>query len=82
VARWDFKIIPCHFDSPIEVGPHQFRQAFAFLEKQPFIGLSSFGSGNQPLPREDFILRELEESLTKMGIAKPPRAKFKVNKTG
>jgi len=23
------QIIPCHFDSPIEVGPHQFRQAFA-----------------------------------------------------
>ena len=77
VAKWDFqRIIPCHFDSPIEVGSHQFRQAFAFLEKQPFIGLSSFGSGNQPLPREDFeFLRELEQSLTKMGIAKPPKGK-------
>jgi len=80
VARWDFQqIIPCHFDSPIEVGPHQFRQTFAFLEKQPFIGLSSFGGGNQPLRGFQF-LRELEESLTKMGIAKPPRAKFKVNR--
>jgi len=64
----------CHFDSPIEVGPHQFRQAFAFLEKQPFIGLSSFGRKSAPA-REDFNFRELEESLTKMGIAKPPKGK-------
>jgi len=77
VAKWDFqRIVPCHFDSPIEAGPRQFRQAFAFLEKQPLIGVSSFVRENQPLPKEDFeFLRELEESLTKMGIAKPPKEK-------
>lgn len=77
VVKWDFqRIIPCHFDSPIEAGPLGFRQAFAFLEKQHFIGLSSFGTGNQLLPQEDFeFIRELEESLTKMGIAKPPKDK-------
>jgi hypothetical protein len=77
VARWDFqRIIPCHFDSPIQASSYSFRQAFAFLEKQPFIGLSSFPSGNPPLPQEDFeFLRELEQSLTKMGIAKPPKDK-------
>lgn len=77
VARWDFqRIVPCHFDSPIQVGPRQFRQAFAFLEKQPLIGLSSLERENQHLPQEDFeFIREIEESLTKMGIAKPPREK-------
>jgi hypothetical protein len=74
VASWDFqRIVPCHFDSPIQAGPRQFRQAFAFLEKQPSIAVSSFASGCQPLPQEDFkFLRELEESLTKRGITTPP----------
>ena len=73
VAKWDFQqIIPCHFDSPIEATPYQFRQAFAFLE-QPLTGISSLGR-NQPLPKEDFgFLRKLEESLTKIGITKPPQ---------
>lgn len=77
VAKWDFqRIVPCHFDSPIEAGPRQFRQAFAFLEKQPLTGLSSFGRENQLLPQEDFaFLRELEQSLIEMGIAKPAKDK-------
>ena len=76
VAKWDFqRIIPCHLDSPIEANPRQFRQAFAFLDKQDFIG-GSFGRGDQSLPQEDFeFIKELEESLTKMGIAKPPHEK-------
>jgi len=74
VAKWDFqRIVPCHFDSPIEAGPRQFRQAFAFLDKQPSMG-DSFGSGSQPLPQEDFgFLTELEKSLIKMGIAQAPK---------
>lgn len=77
VALWDFqRIIPCHFDSPIEASPRQFRQAFTFLE-QPNIGVSSLGSGSQPLPQEDFgFIRELEENLLKIGIAQPPREKL------
>jgi hypothetical protein len=74
VATWNFqRIVPCHFDSPIVANPRQFRQAFAFLENQPFLGEDLKGSGNQPLPEEDFeFLRELEEKLNKTGIT-PPR---------
>ena len=64
-----------HLDSPIEANPRQFRQAFTFLDKQDFIGGSS-GRGDQSLPQEDFeFIKELEESLTKMGIAKQPHEK-------
>lgn len=69
VASWDFqRIIPCHFDSPIQANPHQFRQAFSFLEQQ--------SSLNQPLPEVDFeLLQELEVSLTKRGITPPAQEK-------
>ena len=75
VAKWYFhRIIPCHFDAPIEVGPHQFRQAFTFLEKKPSIDENSSGSGSQPLPEEDLkFIRELEENLTKRGITSPAK---------
>jgi len=71
VALWDFqRIVPCHFDSPVEAGPRQFRQAFAFLEHR------LFESENQPLPEEDFeFLRELEEELIRRGIASPAKEK-------
>lgn len=77
VAKWDFqRIIPCHFDSPIEANSRQFRQAFAFLEKKPFIGESVLGNGSQYLPEEDFgFLKELEEGLNKRGITPPPKEK-------
>lgn len=70
VASWDFRqIIPCHFDSPIEAGPRQFRQAFAFLEKKPFVSESLFRSESQFLPEKDLeFLRELEEGLNRRGI--------------
>ena len=66
VASWDFqRIIPCHFDAPLNVSPAQFRQAFAFLEKRSI--------EVAPLPPEDFeFLEELEESLNRRGIT-PPR---------
>ncbi|MGF1495871.1 MAG: DUF4336 domain-containing protein [Elainellaceae cyanobacterium] len=70
VARWDIqRIIPCHLDAPIQADSQAFRQAFAFLEKQP--------QGNpQPLPDEDFeLLRELEVSLNKRGITPPAKDK-------
>ncbi len=75
VALWGFqRIIPCHCDSPIEVGSHQFRQAFAFLENKPFV--SQDVSGSQPLPEEDFeFVKELEKELIKRGIASPPKEK-------
>jgi hypothetical protein len=77
VATWDFqRIVPCHFDSPIEANPRQFRQAFAFLEKQPSVGEGVLGNGSQSLPEDDFnFLRELEEGLNKRGITPPPKEK-------
>lgn len=71
VALWDFqRIVPCHFDSPVEAGPRQFRQAFAFLENR------LFEDGNQLLPEEDFeFLRELEEELIRRGIASSAKEK-------
>ncbi len=77
VASWDFhRIVPCHFDSPIEAGPQQFRQAFSFLEKQPAVNCSLFKSSNYPLPEEDFkLLRVLDKGLNKFGIVPPAKDK-------
>jgi Domain of unknown function (DUF4336) len=77
VAKWHFvRIIPCHFDAPIEAGPHQFRQAFAFLEKKPSMGEDLWESENLRLPEEDLeYIRKLEENLTKRGITSPSKEK-------
>ena len=77
VASWNFqRIVPCHFDSPIQANPRQFRQAFAFLEKKPRVGEGVIASETQPLPEGDFrLLRELDEKLTKRGITPPPQEK-------
>nr|WP_225225375.1 DUF4336 domain-containing protein [Komarekiella delphini-convector] len=75
VASWDFQwIVPCHFDSPIKVAPHQFRQAFSFLEKQPVnVG---FGDNSYPLPEEDFkVLRVIDTGLNKLNIVPPVKDK-------
>ncbi|MBW4628394.1 MAG: DUF4336 domain-containing protein [Brasilonema octagenarum HA4186-MV1] len=78
VATWDFgRIISCHFDSPIEAVPRQFRQAFAFLEKKPLACEESFGSSSQPLVEEDFkFIKELEGNLVRRGIATPAKEKI------
>lgn len=67
VASWDFhQIISCHFDSPINTTPYQFRQAFAFLEKNP--------SFSHSLPQEDLqFITGLEADLLKRGIATPAK---------
>lgn len=77
VASWDFqRIVPCHFDAPIEASPHQFRQAFAFLEKNPSLSEGLGGERSHPLPEEDFkLLREIDEGLTKRHITPPPKEK-------
>ncbi len=78
VASWNFqRIVPCHFDSPIETNPRQFRQAFAFLEKKPGVGEVLTGTESQPLPEQDFrLLRELDENLTRFRITPPPKEKL------
>ncbi|KAF3891274.1 MULTISPECIES: DUF4336 domain-containing protein [Nostocales] len=78
VASWDFQwIISCHFDAPIKAKPHQFRQAFSFLEKNPAVSSGVFSSSSYPLPEEDFkTLRELDEGLSKFGIVPPAKEKL------
>ena len=78
VASWDFRwIIPCHFDSPIQAEPQQFRQAFSFLSKQSTVNGGLLSSSSYPLPEEDFkVLREIDAGLNKFGIV--PAAKEKV----
>lgn len=76
VATWDFgRIISCHFDSPIQTSPYEFRQAFAFLEKTS--GSEDLSrSPSQPLLEEDLrFIRELEANLIRRGIATPPKEK-------
>jgi hypothetical protein len=77
VASWNFqRIVPCHFDSPIEVRPRQFRQAFTFLEKRSFMGEGLNGSESQLLPEEDFeLLKGLDENLIRFRITPPPKEK-------
>jgi len=74
VANWDFqRIVTCH-DSPIQAGPRQFRQAFAFLETLHSCELVR--KWMRPTQEDFKFLRELEESLTKRGITTPPREKL------
>lgn len=79
IAGWDFQhIIPCHLDSPIPANSHQFRQAFAFLKKQPDSSslAHSLTNGNSALPDEDFeFLREIDKTLSKRGITPPAQEK-------
>ncbi|MFB2971347.1 DUF4336 domain-containing protein [Aerosakkonema sp. BLCC-F183] len=76
VASWNFQqIIPCHFHAPIQTNPHQFRQAFSFLENEAFGGEAH--SSNQLLPPEDFaFIIELEQKLDKRGITRSPLQKL------
>ncbi len=77
VANWNFRwIVPCHFGSPIEADPHQFRQAFAFLEKKLSVDESATVSESQSLPEEDFrLLRKIDRNLTRLRITPPPKDK-------
>jgi hypothetical protein len=75
IATWDFQqIISCHFDSPIAATPHQFRQAFSFLEKNS--SQTQDSSLSQFFPEEDLqFIKQLEAKLIKWGIATPPKQK-------
>ncbi len=73
VASWDFqRIIPCHFASPIEAGPHQFQEAFKFLAQE----LSSMTDVEMETPQTlssaDYtLLKEIEKALKRWGILPP-----------
>lgn len=70
IVKWDFKtIIPCHLEAPVAATPDQFRQAFAFLEKQPT-------TTSAILPEADFqVLRQIDNNLEKFKIVPPAKEK-------
>ncbi|MCT7981686.1 DUF4336 domain-containing protein [Laspinema sp. A4] len=74
VARWQFeRIVPCHLDSPLNIGPHAFRQAFNFLESPPDTSTDTVRGENSSLSDRDFAtLRTIDELLDRWGIT-PPR---------
>lgn len=67
VAVWEIqRIIPCHFDAPIETNSTEFRRAFSFLEKTGWF-----------LPAEDMqSLRSIDELLMRLKITPPPSEKL------
>ncbi|MDJ0594470.1 MAG: DUF4336 domain-containing protein [Pleurocapsa sp. MO_226.B13] len=67
VATWDFtRVIPCHFDAPVDTTPQEFREAFAFLE--------SNSEGGASLPETDLqTLKKIDTLLYKPGIVPPPK---------
>ncbi len=75
VASWNFeRIVPCHFDAPIPSEPQQFRQAFAFLQKQPIVSAGLLNSNTYPLLENDFkLLKEIDENLVKSGLVPPSK---------
>ncbi|WP_052055607.1 DUF4336 domain-containing protein [Myxosarcina sp. GI1] len=77
IAGWSFKrIIPCHFEAPINTTPQEFRQAFSFLEKPNATNKGLVGGKLYPLPEDDFeALRDIDKALYKPGIVPPPKEK-------
>jgi len=70
IASWPFqRIIPCHFEAPIDASPQQVRQAFSFLRKNP---LSSEVGHSLP-PQDVAFLQELEEKLEQSRIVPPAK---------
>lgn len=75
VASWGFKrIIPCHFDSPIEATPAQFREAFCFLEPKTWVGTGLGENSSMSLPEEDLaLMKQLNEGLVEIGVVPPAK---------
>ena len=68
VAAWDLdRLIPCHLESPVMTNSIAFRQAFAFLEREP-------SAGHLPLPPDEFkLLRDIEAQLVRRKITPPAK---------
>lgn len=69
IAGWNFnRIIPCHFDSPLNTTPQEFRQAFTFLEPNV--------NNVDELPEADLqALKNIDAWLYKLAIVPPPKNK-------
>lgn len=77
IASWQFKqIIPAHFSAPIQATPLEFRQAFSFLDIESNRPEKLYPSGNQQIfSRDSTFIKQLEATLIKLNIAKPPKLK-------
>jgi hypothetical protein len=74
LVSWYFeRLIPCHFQAPLQVSPREFRQAFSFLEKEEL----PLNQPSYPLPEEDLApLENLEVTLRKGRLLPPPQEKI------
>lgn len=74
LVSWHFeRLIPCHFQAPLQVSPREFRQAFSFLEKEEL----PLNQPSYPLPEEDLApLEKLEVTLRKGRLLPPPQEKI------
>lgn len=74
LVSWHFeRLIPCHFQAPLQVSPREFRQAFSFLEKEEL----PLNQPSYPLPEEDLApLENLEVTLRKGRLLPPPQEKI------
>jgi hypothetical protein len=74
ITQWNFnRLIPCHFDAPLAVTPPQFRQAFAFLDKQLSRDQAFLIPENYPLPLEDLAtLKSIDQFLYRYRITPSP----------
>jgi hypothetical protein len=69
IASWQFtRLISCHFDSPINTTPQEFRQAFAFLE------VDKDNHQIQKLPTADLqTLKNIDAFLSKSRLVPAPK---------
>jgi hypothetical protein len=67
VAQWHWeRLVPAHFQAPLNVSPAEFRAAFEFLE-----GRDNYST---QLPEVDLqVLRDLDRGLCDRGIVPPPQ---------
>ncbi len=75
ISLWNFeKIIPAHFDAPIQTNPLEFKKAFSFLDKTTTNPYTLYPSGDRQIYLKDAnFIRILERNLVKLGIAKHPK---------
>lgn len=72
VSGWDFeRIIPCHFDAPLDADGHQFLEAFSFLN--PDMSGSASGRDWTALEDDFEVLNSIDQGLTRRGITPPAK---------
>lgn len=66
VTQWQFeRVIPCHLEAPLDMGPTELKAAFDFLAP-------NHPPGDRPLPAKEFeFLQALDAGLVRRGITPP-----------